>query len=197
MTAHDDRTGGRLLGPGSLVRTVLLVLLAYAVLGAVAGVVWEWIWTPPGQVVQRHQVFYDSYASLRRVFTGTGLYVLVGAVASAMLALGLALLARGRELLTLLLVVIGSAIAAVLMWKVGTLLGPGDPATLAAHTAKRTSVPGPLTVEGKSPYLIWPMSSLFVLALVFFARPSSFPAAHHAGARTERREADISGAQHG
>jgi len=167
------------------------------VLGAVAGVVWEWIWTPPGQVVQGHQVFFDSYASLRRVFTGTGLYVLVGAVASALLSLGVVLLARGRELLTLLLIVVGSAIAAALMWRVGTLLGPGDPASLAAHTAKRTSVPGPLSVEGKSPYLIWPMTSLFVLALVFFARPGSFSAADHTGPRTERREADISGAQHG
>jgi hypothetical protein len=197
MMAHGHRAGTRLLGPGSPVRTALLVLLAYAVLGVVAGVVWEWIWTPPGQVVQRHQVFFDSYASLRRVFTGTGLYVIVGAVASALLALGVTLLARGRELLTLLLVVIGSAMAAALMWKVGTLLGPGDPAALAGHTAKRTSVPGPLTVEGKSPYLIWPMSSLFVLTLVFFAGPGSFSAADHAGTRTERREADISGAQHG
>jgi hypothetical protein len=197
VTAHGSRTPARLLGPGSLVRTAFLVLLAYAVLGVLAGVVWEWIWTPPGQVVQRHQVFYDSYASLRRVFTGTGLYVLVGAVASALLALGVALLARGRELFTLLLVVVGSAVAAALMWKVGTMLGPGDPATLAAHTVKRTSVPGPLAVEGKSPYLVWPMASLLVLSLVFFARPSSFPAADRTGSRTERREADISGAQHG
>jgi hypothetical protein len=196
MTAHDDRRRTRLLGPGSPVRTALLVLLAYAVLGAVAGVVWEWLWTPPGQVVQRHQVFFDSYASLRRVFTGTGLYVIVGAVASALLALAVALRARGRELLILLLVVVGSAIAAALMWRVGTLLGPGDPASLAAHTTKRTPVPGRLTVEGTSPYLIWPMTSLFVLTLVFFAWPSSFPSAHHAGARTDRREADISGARH-
>ena len=197
MTARGDPRGGRRRGSGNLVRTVLLVLLAYAVLGALAGVAWELIWTPPGQIVQRHQVFFDSYASLRRVFTGTGLYVLVGAVASGVLALVVALLARGRELICLLLVVVGSAIAAALMWRVGTLLAPVDPASLAAHTVKRTPVRGPLTVEGKSPYLIWPMSSLLVLALVFFARPTSFPAGDHTGTRTKRPEADISGAQHG
>jgi hypothetical protein len=178
MSEHDDRARPRLFAPDSPVRTAVLILLAYAVVGAVAGAVWEAVWTPPGQVIAQHQVFFDSYASLRRVFTGTGLYVLVGGVASALLALVIALLARGRELLTLLLVVVGSAIAAVLMLKVGTMLGPADPASLAAHTTGRTPVAGQLTVEGKtvlmvkSPYLIWPTASLLVLALVFFAWPS-------------------------
>jgi hypothetical protein len=182
---HDDRARPGLFASGSPVRTAALILLAYVVLGAVAGAVWEVVWTPPGQVIDQHQLYYDSYASLRRVFTGTGLYVVVGGVASALLALVIALLARGRELLTLLLVVVGSAIAAVLMLKVGTTLGPSDPAGLAAHTAGRASVPGQLTVEGKtvllvkSPYLIWPTASLLVLAVVFFAWPSPRPPRGH------------------
>lgn len=151
---------------------VLAVLLAYAVVGAVAGVVWEWVWTPPGQVLDHHQVLFDSYASLRRVFTGTGLYALVGACASALVALAVCLLVRGRELLVLASVVVGSAVAAALMWRVGTLLGPPDPASLAAHTSGRTTAPGALTVAGRSPYLVWPTASLFVLALVYFAWPA-------------------------
>jgi len=186
------------------VRTALFILLAYAVVGAVAGVVWEAVWKPPGQVITDHQVFYDSYASLRRVFTGTGFYVIVGAVASALVALVVALLARGRELLTLVLVVIGSAIAAGVMLKVGTSLGPGDPASLAAHTTHRTPVSGQLTVEGKSllgiksAYLIWPMTSLLVLSLVFFAWPSSLlPHQHRDTQADDPREADVSRAPHG
>ena len=204
MSEHDDRARPGLLAPGSPVRTALLILLAYAVMGAVAGAVWEAVWTPPGQVIAQHQVFFDSYASLRRVFTGTGLYVLVGGVASALLALVIALLARGRELLTLLLVVVGSAIAAVLMLKVGTMLGPADPASLLAHTTARTPVPGQLTVEGKSvllvksPYLIWPTASLLVLSLVFFAWPSPpLPRDHEDSRSADPREADIFRAPHG
>jgi DivIVA domain-containing protein len=179
MSEHLDGARPGLFASGSPVRTVLLVLLAYAALGAVAGVVWETIWTPPGQVVAQHQVFFDSYASLRRVYTGTGLYVLVAAVASVLVSLVVALLARGRELLTLVLVIVGSAIAALVMLKVGTMLGPADPASIARHTVERTPVHGQLTVEGKtlwgvkSPYLIWPMASLLVLAMVFFAWPTS------------------------
>ena len=37
---------------------------------------------------QQHQLYYTDYASLRRVFSGTGLYALVAAVASALVALG-------------------------------------------------------------------------------------------------------------
>lgn len=200
MSGHAERARPGLSASGSPVRTVLLVLLAYAALGAAAGVVWEQIWTPPGQVVAQHQVFYDSYSSLRRVFTGTGLYVLVGAVASALVALAVSLLARGRELLTLLLVILGSAIAAAVMLKVGTALGPGDPASIAHHTTQRTSVHGQLTVQGKtlwgvkSPYLIWPMASLLVLSLVFFAWPRSH-LSHHDTRSGEIRGGDAGGPQ--
>lgn len=192
MSERDDRARLGLFAPGSPVRTALFILLAYAVVGALAGLVWETVWTPPGQVIARHQVFYDSYASLRRVFTGTGWYVVVGAVGSALLALAVTLLARGRELLTLLLVIIGSVIAAGVMLKVGTLLAPGDPASVAAHTAGRTTVSGQLTVEGKSPYLIWPMTSLLVLALVFFAWPGGLLHHDDEDTRADPREAGLS-----
>jgi hypothetical protein len=90
------------------------------------------------------------------------------------------------------------------MFKVGTSLGPADPTSIAAHTVKRTPVPGELTVEGtshlgiKTPYLVWPMASLAVLALVFFALPVSptdvdRPDRH----RMDPREAGFPGAHHG
>jgi len=185
------------------VRAALLVLLAYAVLGVIAGAVWEVVWTPPGQVIAKHQVFFDSYASLRRVFTGTGWYVIVGGIGSALLALVVAIFARGRELLTLVLVIVGSAIAAVLMLKVGTLMGPADPASIAHHTTGRATVSGQLTVEGKSvlgvksPYLIWPMASLLVLTLVFFAWPTShLPLDRRDAHPVDPREADFPRAGH-
>jgi hypothetical protein len=186
------------LAAGGPLRTALYVLLAYAVLGVVAGVVWEWVWTPPGQVISQHQLFYDSDASLRRVYTGTGIYVVVGAVASALVALVVCLRTRGRELLVLVLILVGSALAAALMWRVGTLLGPANPATLAAHTTALTRTHGQLTVAGKSPYLAWPMASLLVLALVYFGWPGSLAARTHADEpSTDHREADISGPSHG
>ncbi|MGA8248072.1 MAG: hypothetical protein WB797_14310 [Nocardioides sp.] len=155
---------------------VVLVLVAYALVGVVAGIVWERVWTPPAEIVQQHQPYYVDYGSLRRVFTGTGLYVLVGGVASAVVSLVVSLLSRRRELFTLLAVVLGSTTAALLMWKVGVHVGPADPKAAAATAADNTLLPGSLAVSGRSPYLIWPMTSLFVLALVFFAWPGARPA---------------------
>jgi DivIVA domain-containing protein len=177
MSEYDGGTARGLSTPWRLVRSGLLGILGYAVVGAAAGVVWEAVWTPPGQVVAQHQVFFDSYASLRQVFTGTGWYVVVGTVASALASLVVCLFTRHRALLTLALVIVGSAIGAAVMLKVGTSLGPADPATIAAHTVKRTAVAGALTVDGtshlgvKSPYLVWPTASLVVLALVFIVLP--------------------------
>ena len=95
---------------------LVAIVLAYALVGVVAGFVWEALWRPPAQVVSNHSVFYTSYESLRRVFAGTvGLYTLVGAIGSLVTALTVCLLTRRRELLTLLAVVLGSSLAAWLM----------------------------------------------------------------------------------
>ena len=196
MTAYDSpTTSAAAPGWGGPVRFVLLTLLAYVVVGAVAGVVWEWVWTPPGQVVRDHQVFYTSYESLRRVFTGTGLYVVVGAVAAALIAFVVCLLTRGRELITLATVLVGSCVAAALMRLVGGLLGPPDPLSVAKPSGTQV-LPGQLTVHGFSPYLIWPMVSLFVLAVVFFAWPSASDDFRHDTRHTDPFEADTSGAEH-
>ena len=150
---------------------VLGVLIAYALVGLVAGLVWEAVWTPPDQVVQQHQVYPSDYESLRRMFTGTGLYVLVAFVAGALTALAVGLLVRRRELAVLMGVALGSGLAAGVMREVGIRRGPVDPTTLAASKANGVHVQGALTVSGFSPYLVWPMVSLLVLAVVFFAWP--------------------------
>jgi hypothetical protein len=185
-------------GPTTSIRTirfVVVALLAYVVLGAVAGVVWEWVWTPPDQVVRDHQVFYTSDESLRRVFTGTGLYVLVGGVAAALIAFAVCFRARGRELVTLATVVVGSCAAAAVMRLVGGRLGPDDPLSVAKPPATGV-LPGQLVVNGFTPYLVWPMVSLFVLAVVFFAWPNHPGDVPRDTRGSDPFEADVSGADH-
>ena len=152
-------------------RFALGVLAAYVVVGAVSGVVWQWLWTPPGQLVQHHQLYYADYASLRRVFDGTGLYVLVAALASAVLALVVCVLTRRHELVTLGVVIVGSVVAAFVMREVGYALGPPDPAVAAATAADGTLLHDQLRVAGTTPLLVWPLASLFMAALTFFAWP--------------------------
>ncbi|HET7431058.1 MAG TPA: hypothetical protein VFJ89_06090 [Nocardioides sp.] len=190
----DDRARPRVLGRASPARAVLLTLLAYLVAGAVAGVVWEWLWTPPLHIVRDHQVYYADYESLRRVFSATGLYAVIAAVASGLVAVTTCLATRRRELLTLPAVAVGSVLAAVVMRLVGGWLGPADPMTVAATAANNTRVPGNLTISGHTAYLVWPMVSLFVLALVFFAWPGAEPHASY-DEHPDPAEAGIPGAE--
>lgn len=150
---------------------LLEIVIGFALVGLVAGFLWEAVWTPPTQVVQKHAVYYADYESLRRVFTGTGLYVLISLVGSALSALVATLLTRRRELLTLAAILVGSTLAGFVMWRAGVSRGPADPLTIAAHAADGTQVKGPLQVSGSSPFLVWPMVSMLVVALVFFGWP--------------------------
>jgi len=192
MSPLSEETTGRDDVPW---RFALGVLAAYVVIGAVCGAIWEWVWTPPTQFVQQHQLFYTDYASLRRVFDGTGLYALIAAVASALLALVVCLLTRRHELLTLCLVVVGSVAAAFVMREVGYALGPPDPAIAAAHASDGTRLEAQLEVTRITPLLMWPLASLFVTALTFFAWQGR-PEGRMRRLRTTRSEAQVSEAQH-
>jgi hypothetical protein len=152
-------------------RFAVAVLSAYVVVAALSGVLWERLWSPPAQFVEQHQLFYVDYAALRRVFDGTGLYVIVAALASALVALVVCVITRRHELLTLGLVIVGSVLAAFVMREVGYALGPPDPAIAAKTAADGTRLDDQLRVTGLTPLLVWPMASLFLVALTFFAWP--------------------------
>jgi hypothetical protein len=199
-TDHARRSRRATAAGGSPLTIALLVvevLLAYALVGLIAGVVWEVIWAPPDQVVQQHQVYPADYQALRRIFTGTGLYVLIAASASALTALVISLLTRRRELVVLFAVAVGSCAAAGVMREVGISRGPVDPTTLAASTANGVHLPGALDVTGFSPYLVWPMMSLLVLSLVFFAWPrTSRTSGDEALERDDPSEPRVYGGRH-
>ena len=181
--AAPGSSRGASLGRGALQAVVILVV--FAVVGVVAGLVWEAWWTPPQMVVQQHQVYYADESAIRGAFSGTALYALVASVAGLLTALGVCLAYRGRELVTLVAVLAGSAIAAWLMWKVGEARGPADPHTLMATAKDGTKVLGSLHVSHRSPFLAWPMTAVVAVALVFFSLPGRASRPQHLGGTTE------------
>ncbi len=125
----------------------LLVLVAAAVLGALAGVVWEWVWTPPSGVAFQGRFVLDENG-LPGEFAGTGWYVVVAAAAGVLLGAGAALMSRDGEVATLVAVAVGAVLAGWLMFHVGHALGPPDPAVLAASADDLTAIKGDLRVGG-------------------------------------------------
>lgn len=141
--------------------------VAFAVGGALAGVIWEARWTPPsGQAVGG--VFYlDGLHGLPDAFSGTGQYVVVAAIAGLLLGIGAAFVPRDPRLIGVG-VLVGSLLAAVLMAQVGHALGPPDPHALAKTLPDHSPLVADLTISGVSPYLTWPTASIvgFLVALM-------------------------------
>jgi hypothetical protein len=144
-----------------------LVVAALAAVGALAGVVWQWIWTPTiGVVVDHHWTAGDALG-LQHEFSGTGWYVIVALVAGLVAGVAVALLVDRVPLLTLAAVVVGSALAAWLMLVVGTALGPPDPDVAARTADDGTRLPMQLSVTGHSPWVALPSGALIGLLFVF------------------------------
>ena len=142
------------------------VLAAFALAGAVAGFIWERVWTPATGVVVDHQWRPADALALQQQFSGTGWYVVVGAAAGLLVGLVATLLVDRVPVLTLVGVVAGSALAAWVMLRVGVALGPADPSGLAASADDGTRLPAQLEVSGRSPFIAVPLGALLGLVIV-------------------------------
>ena len=158
----------------ALVQLGIAVLLLAAA-GALAGVVWEWVWTAPMGVVVDHKWVALDEENLRGQFTGTAWYVIVGAVAGLVGGALAALFLDRVPMATLVGVVLGSLLGALLMYRVGLALGPGDPVRAAATAKEGAHLPARLLVSGHSAWIALPAGALVALTLVFLG----LSAVHH------------------
>ena len=149
-----------------VLRDVALVVVAAALLGVVCGAVWELWWTPPTGLVLDH-VWYPDVDGVRQLFSGTGLYVLIGLGGGVLLGATCAWLFDRAELVTLAAVAAGSVLAAWLMFEVGTALAPPDPAEAASTAPDYTELPGTLEVEGDGAFVAFPAGAMTGITVVF------------------------------
>jgi hypothetical protein len=144
----EDRTRGA-TGRDVAVR-VGVVLATFAVVGAIAGVVWEWVWTPPVGIVYRGEWILEP-SGPDYDFSGTGWYVVIALVAGLLTAAVLGWVLVSGEVVTLVAAAVGSVLAGWLMFTVGHSLGPPDPRPLAAAMDDLEQLPSDLRVAGGDP----------------------------------------------
>ena len=142
-----------------------LAVAACALAAALAGVVWEWWWTPSVGVVVDHEWLLDL-DGLRSEFSATGLYVVVASVAGLLVGALCGLFLDRAELVTLVAVLAGAALAGWVMVQVGHALGPPDPRQLAQTAREGTRLPSDLRIAGTSPYVAFPAGATLGLAVV-------------------------------
>ena len=152
---------------GPILRTVVVSVVLLVLAGAVAGVVWVWLWTPPSGVVVDHRWVQDE-TGLRGDFSATGSYVAIAAVTGLLMAVLLAVLFDRTEIATLIAVLAGSVLAGWVMYRVGLALSPADPRTLADSVKNGTRLPGRLAVDGGSPFRAFPGGAMLGLVIVYF-----------------------------
>jgi hypothetical protein len=143
-----------------------IVVVACVAVGAVAAVVWEWLWTPPVGMVVDHR-WLLGLSGLRAEFSATGLYVVVATVAGLLVGALCGLFLDRAELVTLAAVVVGAALAGWVMVQVGHVLGPSDPRELAETARNGTRLPSDLRIVGTSPYIAFPAGATLGLAVLF------------------------------
>lgn len=144
----------------------LVVVALFAGAGAAAGRLWFELWDVPTGVVSGGQ-WYTDEAGLRDDFQGLALYVVISAALGLVLGALCAWLLARSEIVTLVAVLVGSALAAYLMYRVGTHLSPADPHELARTAADGTKLKGSLRVTAWPPRGACTFAALIGTAVVF------------------------------
>lgn len=150
-----------------------MVLVAFAVLGAVGGYAWHAWWNPAEGVVYQHGWYTDS-AGYRNEFGATGRYFVIAAGLGFALALIFAWTMRGRELVTALACLAGSVLGGWLMLKVGLSLSPPDPQVVAAHSEDEVRLLSALRISGRA-QLAMPLAACLGVAIVDLLLPPRRP----------------------
>lgn len=168
--AREGFSVGQVLEP-------LVVLTLFAAAGAGAGWLWERWWAPIGGVVvdgtwnpgyrQVGDGFVFDFPSLQGIFDGTAQYVVIGVGAGLVLGVLCSRLGRRSEIVMLLAVMGGCALASLISYRLGTHLGPADPAGLQAAAPDGTALPSSLSIQGASPFVAWPLGALIGLSLTY------------------------------
>lgn len=144
-----------------------LAVAVLVVLGAIGGLVWWWAWEPSFYVVtEGHGAMAES--DLTRRFAADGWFAVIGGGLGLVSGLVLTWRLRAHRLVTLAALLVGSALAVVVMTAIGMLLGPGDTDAALAAAEEGSRVPMALEVGVPAFYLAWPVLALFGACLVLW-----------------------------
>ena len=114
---------------GHLIPALLLVV-GGAALGGLMGFVWEWVWTPPTGAAWEGKWYLDRNG-LNHDVDATGWFVTIGLIGGIIYGAVAGKWSRAAPLVVLAATVLGSLVAAWVMYEVGHLIGPPDPHAIA------------------------------------------------------------------
>ncbi len=128
------------LGVRATVVHLAVVLVVFLVAGAAAGALWERLWDAPAGLSFQGEWFLQP-AGPDLAFEGIALFVVIAFPLGLVLAV-LAGILRGHEVATVLTVLVAASLAGIVMYAVGSSLGPSDPQALAVGQPDYTPISG-------------------------------------------------------
>ena len=166
-TAHRPTSSSRgLLADAAAVLGVLLLL------GLVAGVVWPQL-VDPVVFTRTADDVASGEVALAEQFDADGWYVVLAAVAGVVAGVVLTLWRDRDPVATVVLLLLGSCVAAWVMQQVGTALGPPDAREALRDAAVGTTAPDRTTVRATAAYAVWPMATSLGAVAVLWTRRAS------------------------
>jgi len=155
-------------------KDALAIVGSCLVLGVVCGVLW-WMLVDPPTYTKVRQGGSMSELQLGQRFDGDGWYAVI-AVVSGLFTGAVLTWWRSRDfVVTTMLLLVGAAVAALVMAVTGRLLGPGDPDVALAAADLGEGVPEQLNVTVATTYLVWPIAVLVGALMVLWSQPRGEP----------------------
>jgi hypothetical protein len=140
-------------------RTSALVVVGSAVAGIPVGIVW-WLVAPLVPIVKRADGLYRVGESNESAVAADGWLAILGVAAGIAVALVVYLASRPGRVGPLLALAGGGVLGAVVAWRTGHLLGPGELVSSARSLPVGGRLSAPLDVSAYGVLLTWPMAAV-------------------------------------
>ncbi|MBT2448434.1 hypothetical protein J7F03_15350 [Streptomyces sp. ISL-43] len=144
------------------VRDGAAITLVVGVAGVLLGVLWAWLAPRVQYVSNGEAVFLRNTESEARI-GADGTFFLLSAGLGVLSAVAVFLWRRAGGVPQVVGLVVGSAFAALVGWRVGLWLGPSsDLAAVARRAGKGVPFDAPLELMAHGTLLVWPMAAVIV-----------------------------------
>ena len=137
-----------------------VTLVWFAVAGLLGAVAW-WQLTPLPEATRTAQGTALTAVELTGEVAVDGWYVLVALVGGLLSALVLMAWRRRDPVVMVVLVTAGALLAAVIVSRLGQVLGPADPEQVLSGRAEGAQAPVQLVLHATGAFWVWPLAAAF------------------------------------
>lgn len=111
----------------------------------------------------------SSETEITKQFNDDGWLIVLGGAAGLVLGLVLQVTMRTHEVITLVAIVLGALLAALMAGWIAMSTGPADPVRVLAEARPGTTAPLQVVIDARAAYLVWPFTAVLSALTVLLA----------------------------